>query len=89
MAATPIEQIAQERLETYLDIRKAADADGVVTAEEAEAKDAAWGDFSESFNEMCGTFSVTRTLLHAGISSPWANRKAREHKQDMAGLARS
>jgi hypothetical protein len=86
MAATPIEQVAQERLETYMEIRQDADQDSVRTPAEDQSVDAAWGDFNESFNEMCGTFSATRTFLHAGISSIWAQRKAREHRQDMTGL---
>lgn len=88
MAATPIEQVAQERLEFYLDIKRDNRADGVVTADEEEAERAAFGDFTESFQEMCGTVSATRTFLHAGVSSTWANRKAREHAQDMTGLYR-
>lgn len=87
MAAAPIEQVAQERLENYIDVKTEAFADGVLTDEERAEKQAAWSDFQQSFYEMCGTFSATRTILHAGISSPWANRKARELASDLAGLA--
>lgn len=86
MSGTPIDQTlceAQERFEAVL-WRSLADAQ--VTAPEAVALDEAAAALRRVTTEAAATIRLCRSALHAGISSAWLERKAREHVRDTAAL---
>jgi hypothetical protein len=85
MAGTPIDQVVHEQREDFELTLRGAIADGVVTNSEIAAIAVGWAELTTVINEVCGTISVTRSYLAAGISSAWCERKAREHTRDMAG----
>lgn len=85
MAGTPIDQVVHEQREDFELTLRGAIADGVVTNSEIAAIAVGWAELTTVINEVCGTISVTRSYLAAGISSAWCERKAREHARDMEG----
>jgi hypothetical protein len=85
MSSTPIDQVVHEQRETFEVTLKRAIEDGVVTKEERISIAVTFADLTHGINGMCGTVSATRTALHAGIDSPWTQRKIHEHSRDMAG----
>jgi hypothetical protein len=85
MAGTPIDQVVHEQREDFELTLQDAMADGVLTNAEKADIAVGWAELTAVINEVCGTISVTRSYLAAGISSAWCERKAREHTRDMAG----
>lgn len=87
MSSTPIDQVVEERREELEVVLQDSLADGVVTPVEAGRIAVAMVGLREVLAEISASVRITRTILHAGASSPWAIRKVNEHQRDMDGIS--
>ena len=87
MSSTPLDQIVEERREVLEVVVLESIADGVVTESESGRIAVAMIELRSVVSEISATVRMTRTMLHAGASSSWSQRKYHEHIRDMTGTS--